>query len=154
MFIDIAASSTWTEGSLPRVYDAVNSHGNPDLKHSAQGHLPLHLVFFLSSRQNNMYHTCSNLTLINGSVDAFGQALPDANLLLTPITRSTNASPLSLFSPPLQWWRPLIACSSIVGRCIVTFRSSLGSISRGPFRGCLVCFRCGIRCLFMITIHG
>jgi len=43
----IAGSSTMTEGSLPRVYDAVNSHGNPDRRQSAQGHLPVHLTFFL-----------------------------------------------------------------------------------------------------------
>lgn len=42
-----AESSTMTEGSRPRVYDAVNSHGNPDLRQSAQGHLPVHLTFFL-----------------------------------------------------------------------------------------------------------
>jgi hypothetical protein len=37
-----------TEGSRPLVYEAVNSHGKPDLRHNAQGHRPEHLVFFLS----------------------------------------------------------------------------------------------------------
>ena len=44
---DIAASSTITDGSLPRVYDAVNSQGRPDFRHNAHGHLPVHLTFFL-----------------------------------------------------------------------------------------------------------
>jgi hypothetical protein len=50
-----AESSTMTEGSRPRVYDAVNSHGNPDFKQSAQGHLPVHLTFFLVPVLANHY---------------------------------------------------------------------------------------------------
>jgi hypothetical protein len=42
-----AASSTMTEGSLPLVYEAVNSQGWFDTKHSAHGQRPVHLVFFL-----------------------------------------------------------------------------------------------------------
>lgn len=47
---DIAASSTITDGSLPRVYDAVNSQGRPDFRHNAHGHLPVHLTFFFLHR--------------------------------------------------------------------------------------------------------
>lgn len=47
VFAVMAASSTMTDGNLPRVYDAVNSHGSPALRHNAHGHLPVHLVFFL-----------------------------------------------------------------------------------------------------------
>jgi hypothetical protein len=46
-FSDMAVSSTITEGNLPRVYEAVNSHGKPDRKQRAHGHRPEHLVFFL-----------------------------------------------------------------------------------------------------------
>lgn len=42
-----AASSTMTDGSLPLVYEAVNSHGWFDAKHSAHGQRPVHRVFFL-----------------------------------------------------------------------------------------------------------
>jgi hypothetical protein len=51
----MADSSTMTEGSRPLVYDAVNSHGSPDLRQRVHGHRPEHLVFFLcnvSSCQN------------------------------------------------------------------------------------------------------
>ena len=46
-----ASSSTGIEGSLPLVYDAVNSHERPALRHNAHGHLPVHLVFFLRNGQ-------------------------------------------------------------------------------------------------------
>jgi hypothetical protein len=46
-FVDMADSSTMTDGSRPLVYDAVNSQGSPDLRHSVHGHRPEHLVFFL-----------------------------------------------------------------------------------------------------------
>jgi hypothetical protein len=52
-FNDMADSSTMTEGSRPRVYDAVNSHGRPDLRQRLHGHRPVHLVFFLGCISNS-----------------------------------------------------------------------------------------------------
>jgi hypothetical protein len=49
VFAVSAASSTMTEGSLPLVYEAVNSQGWFDTRHSAHGQRPEHLVFFLQS---------------------------------------------------------------------------------------------------------
>ena len=46
-----ASSSTGIEGSFPLVYDAVNSHERPALRHNAHGHLPVHRVFFLREGQ-------------------------------------------------------------------------------------------------------
>ena len=43
----MAFSSTMTDGSLPLVYAAVNSHGSPDFRHSVHGQRPVHRVFFL-----------------------------------------------------------------------------------------------------------
>lgn len=43
----IADTSTMTDGSLPLVYEAVNSHGWFDTRHRAHGQRPVHLVFFL-----------------------------------------------------------------------------------------------------------
>lgn len=42
-----AASSMMTEGTLPLVYAAVNSHGRLDTRQRAQGQRPVQRVFFL-----------------------------------------------------------------------------------------------------------
>jgi hypothetical protein len=51
-----------TDGSRPLVYDAVNSQGSPDLRHSVHGHRPEHLVFFLCYISNALFGGCTDET--------------------------------------------------------------------------------------------
>lgn len=128
--VDMAFSSTITEGRRPLVYEAVNSHGKPDLRHRVQGHLPVHRVFFL----------CVRLSHASYKELSFSDA---ADSLFATITRSTNPCPLSVFPPPLRrpllpgnriWWRGdlrLRACD--VRRAVVSHSWSVAVGLHGLF---------------------
>lgn len=82
----IAASSTITDGSLPRVYDAVNSQGRPDFRHNAHGHLPVHLTFFLHGMLVGVLQSTSRARWLSSSS------------LLTSVTRPTDPTSFFLLS--------------------------------------------------------
>jgi hypothetical protein len=98
--VDMAASSTITEGSRPLVYDAVNSHGSPELKQRAHGQRPVHLVFFLFAISLS-HSALSNNKIVTTDSIAVSCRTSAANSLLAPVARSTNSCPLLLFPPSL-----------------------------------------------------
>jgi hypothetical protein len=94
-----------TDGRRPLVYDAVNSQGSPDLKHSAHGHRPLHLVFFLfnvTMSQPKDFARCARNMFF--ALYLGFQHLTMEHSLLTSITRPANSRSLLLLSLPLRRW--------------------------------------------------
>jgi len=84
-----------TEGSLPRVYDAVNSHGNPDLWQRVHGHRPVHLVFFLLHRSHALLTRVRSLSslLLFADVDCWSLGRSDG---VAPVGALDAGPPLVL----------------------------------------------------------